>query len=548
MDTYNNKKIGRFLFFKKTSNLSGKVTQKLSEPEPLSQESSKIDRVEITSEHWNELLSVLKSARDGDFSVRLSENNGWGEIAEVFNGLLSLNQNLTNGIVRVSNDIGEEGKLTEKMGMRSVKGDWATSVTAINTLVETLGQPILETEQALAALAAGDLSRKVPTKIKGRSLKGDLLTLSTTTNQLIDNIACYSSEKNRVAKLLSQEGNLSTKAVLTGATGIWKDLTENINQMIEKLKEEVQTITKMTLAIAQGDLSQKVENKTVGEFKQLSYNVNLMTTNLTDSVRKIASIAQALAHASEELTKVSQQLNKNAEHTSEQANSASISADEVNLNAQVVATGVEEMSASIKEISKSATDAAMVATNAVKMTQSTNQTIAKLGQSSIEIGNVVKVITSIAQQTNLLALNATIEAARAGEAGKGFAVVANEVKELAKQTAKATEDISQKIETIQSDTKSAVAAIAQITAIINQINDFQNTIASAVEQQTATTNEIARNVAGAAKGTSEIANNINNVAEAAQSTTDVASQTLKFADELALLAAELQTLVSQFKY
>ncbi|MFB2919995.1 methyl-accepting chemotaxis protein [Aerosakkonema funiforme] len=536
------------MFFKKTSNLSGKVTQKLSEPEPLSQESSKIDRVEITSEHWNELLSVLKSARDGDFSVRLSENNGWGEIAEVFNGLLSLNQNLTNGIVRVSNDIGEEGKLTEKMGMRSVKGDWATSVTAINTLVETLGQPILETEQALAALAAGDLSRKVPTKIKGRSLKGDLLTLSTTTNQLIDNIACYSSEKNRVAKLLSQEGNLSTKAVLTGATGIWKDLTENINQMIEKLKEEVQTITKMTLAIAQGDLSQKVENKTVGEFKQLSYNVNLMTTNLTDSVRKIASIAQALAHASEELTKVSQQLNKNAEHTSEQANSASISADEVNLNAQVVATGVEEMSASIKEISKSATDAAMVATNAVKMTQSTNQTIAKLGQSSIEIGNVVKVITSIAQQTNLLALNATIEAARAGEAGKGFAVVANEVKELAKQTAKATEDISQKIETIQSDTKSAVAAIAQITAIINQINDFQNTIASAVEQQTATTNEIARNVAGAAKGTSEIANNINNVAEAAQSTTDVASQTLKFADELALLAAELQTLVSQFKY
>ncbi|MFB2968742.1 methyl-accepting chemotaxis protein [Aerosakkonema sp. BLCC-F183] len=548
MDTYNNKKIGRFLFFKKTSNLSGKVTQKLSEPEPLSQESSKIDRVEITSEHWNELLSVLKSARDGDFSVRLSENNGWGEIAEVFNGLLSLNQNLTNGIVRVSNDIGEEGKLTEKMGMRSVKGDWATSVTAINTLVETLGQPILETEQALAALAAGDLSRKVPTKIKGRSLKGDLLTLSTTTNQLIDNIACYSSEKNRVAKLLSQEGNLSTKAVLTGATGIWKDLTENINQMIEKLKEEVQTITKMTLAIAQGDLSQKVENKTVGEFKQLSYNVNLMTTNLTDSVRKIASIAQALAHASEDLTKVSQQLNKNAEHTSGQANSASISADEVNLNAQVVATGVEEMSASIKEISKSATDAAMVATNAVKMTQSTNQTIAKLGQSSIEIGNVVKVITSIAQQTNLLALNATIEAARAGEAGKGFAVVANEVKELAKQTAKATEDISQKIETIQSDTKSAVAAIAQITAIINQINDFQNTIASAVEQQTATTNEIARNVAGAAKGTSEIANNINNVAEAAQSTTDVASQTLKFADQLALLAAELQTLVSQFKY
>ena len=146
----------------------------------------------------------------------------------------------------------------------------------------------------------------------------------------------------------------------------------------------------------------------------------------------------------------------------------------------------------------------------------TNATVAKLGESSAEIGNVIKVITSIAQQTNLLALNATIEAARAGEAGKGFAVVANEVKELAKQTAKATEDISRKIEAIQNDTKGAVEAIAQIGKIINQINDIQNTIASAVEEQTATTGEISRNVAEAAKGSNEIAQNITGVAQAAQ--------------------------------
>ena len=183
---------------------------------------------------------------------------------------------------------------------------------------------------------------------------------------------------------------------------------------------------------------------------------------------------------------------------------------------------------------------------AVKDANKTNETIKHLGESSNQIGEVVKVITSIAQQTNLLALNATIEAARAGEAGKGFAVVANEVKELAKETAKATEDISQKIEAIQTDTRGAVTAIGQISAIIGQINDIQNTIASAVEEQTATTNEISRNVAEAAKGSSEIAQNITGVAEAARHTSSGAADTQKAAGELTRMAAGLQGLVSKF--
>jgi methyl-accepting chemotaxis protein len=189
-----------------------------------------------------------------------------------------------------------------------------------------------------------------------------------------------------------------------------------------------------------------------------------------------------------------------------------------------------------------------VATSAVKTAETTNATVAKLGESSAEIGQVIKVITSIAQQTNLLALNATIEAARAGEAGKGFAVVANEVKELAKETAKATEDISQKIEAIQSDTKGAVEAIGQITGIINQLNDISNTIASAVEEQTATTNEIARNVQEGAKGGAQVTENIASVAQAAKSTTQGANDTQTAAGELARLAAELQQVVGQFDY
>ncbi|KAB2642699.1 MAG: PAS domain S-box protein [Verrucomicrobia bacterium] len=255
--------------------------------------------------------------------------------------------------------------------------------------------------------------------------------------------------------------------------------------------------------------------------------------------------ANSLGAASEELEANSQQMVNNAEETSAQAGVVSAAAEQVSKNVQTVATGTEEMSASIREIAKSAQDAARVAATGVRAAETTNATISKLGVSSAEIGKVIKVITSIAQQTNLLALNATIEAARAGEAGKGFAVVANEVKELAKETAKATEDISQKIEAIQSDTTSAVSAIGEISEIIAKISDFQNTIASAVEEQTATTNEISRNVAEAAKGSTEIAQNITGVAQAAKVTMAGANDTQKASAELSRMAAELQQLANQ---
>jgi methyl-accepting chemotaxis protein len=264
-------------------------------------------------------------------------------------------------------------------------------------------------------------------------------------------------------------------------------------------------------------------------------------------LKEVGKSSTALGGAASQLTAVSQHMASTAEETAAQAGVASAAAEQVSRNVATVAAGAEEMGASIREIAKSAHDAAKVATTAVKVADRTNATVAKLGESSAEIGNVIKVITSIAQQTNLLALNATIEAARAGEAGKGFAVVANEVKELAKQTAKATEDISHKIEAIQTDTKGAVGAIEQIGKIINQINDIQNTIASAVEEQTATTGEISRNVAEAARGSSEIASNVTGVAQAARNTTTGASDTKKAADNLSKLANDLQALVGQFK-
>jgi methyl-accepting chemotaxis protein len=212
-----------------------------------------------------------------------------------------------------------------------------------------------------------------------------------------------------------------------------------------------------------------------------------------------------------------------------------------------MAASSEEMNASIREIAMNATEAAKIANSAVGIASETTDTISRLGVSSTEIGQVVKVITSIAQQTNLLALNATIEAARAGESGKGFAVVANEVKELAKATAEATKDISHKIEAIQGDTQNAVDAVLNIRTVIGRISDISSSIAAAVEQQTATTNEISRNVSEAASGGEAIARNIANAAELAQNTSSGALDNQRSAGELSRMAAELKSLVGQFK-
>jgi len=250
-------------------------------------------------------------------------------------------------------------------------------------------------------------------------------------------------------------------------------------------------------------------------------------------------VTQATEEAGAEATSV---------QLSGQAGAVTRSAEDVSRNVSTLSAGSEQMSASIREISQNASEAAQVASTAVGIATTARHTVADLSTASVEIGNVVKLITAIAEQTNLLALNATIEAARAGESGKGFAVVAGEVKELAQETAKATDDITERVTAIQSGTDAAVDAISTITDIVGRISDFSTTIASAVEEQTATTNEMARNVTETADAAGQIAATITQVSEGASSTSEAAGEAARTTGTVATVVGDLKQTVGKFRH
>lgn len=270
-------------------------------------------------------------------------------------------------------------------------------------------------------------------------------------------------------------------------------------------------------------------------------------TEKLELVRELAKTAESLSLAAVQLRQVSNGLASNAEETAAQVSTVSSAAEQINNAIQTVATNMEEMSASIREITKSTNESSSHSNETMRLAQSADGTITQLGKSGLDIGNVIKVISSIAQQTNLLALNATIEAARAGDAGKGFAVVATEVKELAKQTATATGDITRKIETIQKDSKNAVSAIGDIGKGIEKVNTFSGNIAAAVEEQAAATSEVSRIVLDAADGVKQITSNISDVSKAADETGRSAQLARDRAEELGNLAQNLKRLVEQIK-
>jgi methyl-accepting chemotaxis protein len=319
-------------------------------------------------------------------------------------------------------------------------------------------------------------------------------------------------------------------------------------RVANRVRGTVRQVSQVAEGLAEGDLTRLSGVTTADEVGRMAVAMDRGIGRLRDDLVQLARNAGTLNTAAGRLTSVSGQVDTAAAEASAQAGSVAAAADEVSHNLQVVSSGSHEMGSAIRDISVSTTEASEVAVQAVAVAAATNAIVARLGESSSEIATVVKTITAIAEQTNLLALNATIEAARAGESGKGFAVVAGEVKDLAQETAKATEDISRRVSAIQSDTGGAVTAIGEITAIIERINGIQVTIASAVEEQTATTQEMNRTLTEAASGAGTIAQTIGGVSAATQRTSGAIGETRQAADELAATAGDLQSLVARFRY
>ncbi len=465
-----------------------------------------------------------------------------GKRAFINDTIESVRANL-NGFIAEMTSMAEEhdkGDIDVVIPVEKFHGAYRVMAQGVNNMV---GSHIAAKKKALACVAEfgkGNFEAPLERFPGQRAFINDIIEqVRTNLKNLIGDLHLLSAA--------AVDGKLTTRADGSRHQGDFRKIVEGINATLNAVIEPINEAGAVLSKIADQDLTAAVTGDYRGDHAAIKNNINRMTADLRESLRQVKQSAASLSSSAGELIGVSQQMAGNAEETATQANVVSAASEQVTQNINTVSSATEQMQTSIREIAKNSNEAARVAKHAVDVAQSTNRTITKLGASSAEIGNVIKVITSIAQQTNLLALNATIEAARAGEAGKGFAVVANEVKELAKQTAKATEEISKKIEAIQGDTGGAVKAIDEIGAIINQINDITNSIASAVEEQTVTTNEISRSVGEAASGSAEISKNISGVAMAAQGTTRGAVDSQQSAEALNQMAEQLQAVVGRFK-
>ncbi len=430
-------------------------------------------------------------------------------------------------------------------------GDSATARSKFADGIKTLSKGTLTPEQETMLTELKNSFQKTY-EILSTALASteDVVLFTKAANHLRDNVESIS--------------NLAEETFQKAQTGLRTKVKDTINIClmisvativlsliitVAMAKSMVQPLTlaaELVSRVAQNDLTEHVTVTTTDEAGQIGTALNQMVDNLRGTVRSLHDDCFSLTAASTELARISQQVTANADSTHHQSDLVTQATEQVSEDVHSVATAVEEMNASMSEISRNANEATQVANRAAASARATNETVAKLGESSAQISDVIKVITGIASQTNLLALNATIEAARAGEAGRGFAVVAQEVKDLAQQTGKATEEIGIRIAAIQNDTGHAISAIAEISEIIQQIDMLQSVIAGAVTQQSAAIGEISRSLSTATMATKEIATTISKVADSAKDTISGSNETSQTAENLARIASGLRKVVERF--
>ncbi|WP_454085677.1 methyl-accepting chemotaxis protein [Georgenia sp. Marseille-Q6866] len=432
---------------------------------------------------------------------------------------------------------------TQTVEMLEAYGRYSEDLTALNTAIAAVQEWHADVRGAWAeALRSGDKTAMEEYYNQTLGVVGEAAGELLTDGMALQVERAHADFESAKAQAASTQVLLIAVLLIGLAVGIAVAVF-----VIRQIMRTVETVRTAVEALGNGDLTAEPEVSTRDELGQMAEHLARSMRQLRGTVGAVNEAAVTIASGAEELAASTTQVVAASEETSAQSGVVASAAEQVSQNVHTVAAGAEQMGASIREIAQSSSEAAAVAARATTQAAVTNETVQKLGASSIEIGNVVKVITTIAEQTNLLALNATIEAARAGEAGKGFAVVASEVKDLAQETAKATDDIARRIEAIQHDTEGAVTAIGEITEIIGQINDYQMTIASAVEEQTATTNEMSRSVTEAATGSTEIAGNITGIASAAADNSTTMSQMSSAVAELASISEGLRAQVSAFR-